>query len=166
MSASGPAQHMSYKGNGCQMAARRLACSANALHRSQVQTRVVVQANAQIVECRRILKWTYAYGFYKFDTLSLPTSVDAEAGVTAADVTKAHETKQGIDARKALFEFLQNDAESSLEQLSNAMERDMKRFYHADEFWRLTKRSGGDDRRLPVRPRRAAQLPRPHTVLT
>jgi hypothetical protein len=29
-------------------------------------------AAAQVIECRRILKWTYAYGYYNFEDEDLP----------------------------------------------------------------------------------------------
>jgi hypothetical protein len=110
-----------------------------------------VQANEQIVKCRRILKWTYAYGYYKFDTLSLPDR--PSDGVSEADVAAANVEKADIEAKKALFEFLQNDAESSLEVLSNAVEQRMKRFYHEEEFWRLTTKADPQHkRRVKARP--------------
>ncbi len=31
------------------------------------QLKFVFDAWQQVIECRRIIKWTYAYGFYKFD---------------------------------------------------------------------------------------------------
>ncbi|XP_026398344.1 probable E3 ubiquitin-protein ligase ARI7 [Papaver somniferum] len=52
----------------------------------------------QIIECRRVLKWTYAYGYY------LPE----------------HEL-----AKKELFEFLQGDAESRLEKLHHCAEKEL-----------------------------------------
>ena len=108
-----------------------------------------VQANSQIVNCRRILKWTYAYGYYKFDTLTLPTR--AGDGVTAAQVAEAKARKQRTEERKVLFEFLQGEAESALEKLSGLMDRDLKRFMHPDDFWRHAKKSGSLAARPAVR---------------
>lgn len=31
------------------------------------QLKFIFDAWQQVIECRRIIKWTYAYGFYKFD---------------------------------------------------------------------------------------------------
>ena len=109
----------------------------------------VVQANQQIVSCRRVLKWTYAYGFYKFDTLTIP--IEAGKDVTEAQAAAGRKQKQAIDARKILFEFLQNDAETSLEKLSGAVELNLKRFIDESEFWRLTKKAGRDSMRREVR---------------
>lgn len=40
------------------------------------QLKFIFDAWQQVIECRRIIKWTYAYGFYTFDS-------DAEDGVRA-----------------------------------------------------------------------------------
>jgi ariadne-1 len=61
----------------------------------------ITQAWLQIIECRRVLKWTYAYGYY------LPE----------------HEK-----LKKAFFEYLQGEAESGLENLHHSAENDMKEF--------------------------------------
>lgn len=110
-----------------------------------------MQASDQIVECRRILKWTYAYSFYKFDTLDLPT--EPSETVSDAAVAAAAAEIDGVDRRRTFFEFLQNDAESSLEMLSKALEVDMKRFHHVEDFWRLTAKLGLESRRSDVRTR-------------
>ncbi|XP_050369058.1 probable E3 ubiquitin-protein ligase ARI8 [Argentina anserina] len=68
---------------------------------SQAAVDFLVKAWEQIVECRRMLKWTYAYGYY------LPE----------------HDT-----ARKTLFEFLQGEAESGLEKLHQCAEEEVKPF--------------------------------------
>lgn len=52
-----------------------------------------------IVECRRVLKWTYAYGYY------LPE----------------HEL-----AKKQFFEYLQGEAEAALERLHQCAEREIQ----------------------------------------
>lgn len=64
------------------------------------------------MECRRILKWTYAYGFYRFDTLALePESEeghfpeDSEAAQQAQAATS--EAQKEMLNRKEFFEFLQ-----------------------------------------------------------
>ncbi|KAL9296516.1 hypothetical protein ACSQ67_022412 [Phaseolus vulgaris] len=60
----------------------------------------------QIIECRRVLKWTYAYGFY------LPE----------------HE-----HAKKQFFEYLQGEAESGLERLHQCAEKELQPFLCADD---------------------------------
>ncbi|XP_027062890.1 probable E3 ubiquitin-protein ligase ARI8 [Coffea eugenioides] len=71
---------------------------------SQIQTQTegmlkfIIDAWDQIVECRRVLKWSYAYGYY------LP------------------EEKH---AKKELFEFLQAEAEASLERLHDCAENEL-----------------------------------------
>ncbi|BBN00641.1 ariadne-1 [Marchantia polymorpha subsp. ruderalis] len=65
------------------------------------QLKFVTEAWLQIVECRRVLKWTYAYGYY------LP---DQE------------------DAKKQFFEYLQGEAEAGLERLHQCAEKDLHVF--------------------------------------
>lgn len=55
------------------------------------------------MECRRILKWTYAYGYYKFDTLSLEPADDA----SAAEKERLSRQREVMLNQKAFFEFLQ-----------------------------------------------------------
>ena len=55
----------------------------------------------QIIECRRVLKWTYAYGYY------LP---------------EEEQTK------KQFFEYLQGEAEAGLERLHHCAEEELKHF--------------------------------------
>jgi hypothetical protein len=73
-----------------------------------------VQGYKQIVECRRILKWSYAYAYYVFDTLSLPED--------------EKEKIKDMTARKDFFEHLQGRAERELELLSKAIEVDCCQF--------------------------------------
>ncbi|KAF1883075.1 hypothetical protein Lal_00003257 [Lupinus albus] len=65
------------------------------------QLKFITEAWLQIVECRRVLKWTYAYGYY------LPE----------------HER-----ARKQFFEYLQGEAESGLERLHQCAEKELQVF--------------------------------------
>lgn len=58
----------------------------------------VTEALVQIIECRRVLKWTYAYGYY------LPE-------------------KEG--AKKQFFEYLQGEAEDGLERLHHCAEKEL-----------------------------------------
>ena len=74
--------------------------------KTQFQLGFILEAWQQKVECRRVLKWTYAYGYY------LP---EAE------------------DAKKQLFEFLQGEAEAGLERLHGYAEKEVRQFLNADE---------------------------------
>ncbi|GLT92181.1 hypothetical protein SLE2022_100320 [Rubroshorea leprosula] len=69
--------------------------------RTEISLNFLTDAWKQIVECRRILKWTYAYGYY------LP---------------EEEKTK------KRLFEHLQGQAESELERLHYCAERELEPF--------------------------------------
>ncbi|CAI5524173.1 unnamed protein product [Closterium sp. Naga37s-1] len=63
------------------------------------QLKFVIDAWLQVVECRRVLKWTYAYGYY------LP-----EAEV----------------ARRQFFEYLQGEADAALENLHKMAEKELE----------------------------------------
>ncbi|KAL6571277.1 putative E3 ubiquitin-protein ligase ari8 [Orobanche hederae] len=74
------------------------------------QLKFVIEAWQQfmlcgIVECRRVLKWTYAYGYY------LPE----------------HE-----DTKKKFFEYLQGEAEAGLERLHQCAEKELMNYIHSD----------------------------------
>ncbi|CAJ1933307.1 unnamed protein product [Sphenostylis stenocarpa] len=70
------------------------------------QLKFITEAWLQIVECRRVLKWTYAYGFY----------------------LQEHE-----HAKKQFFEYLQGEAESGLERLHQCAEKELQPFLCADD---------------------------------
>lgn len=63
----------------------------------------IIEAWNQIIECRQVIKWTYAYGYY------IP-----------------QESK--YDKKRQLFEYLQGQAELSLERLHQCAETEMKGF--------------------------------------
>lgn len=69
------------------------------------QLKFIIEAWLQIVECRRVLKWTYAYGYY------LPE----------------HE-----HAKRQFFEYLQGEAESGLERLHQCTEKELQVYLDAD----------------------------------
>ncbi|CAN0923097.1 Probable E3 ubiquitin-protein ligase ARI7 [Linum grandiflorum] len=69
------------------------------------QLKFIIDAWLQIVECRRVLKWTYAYGYY------LPE----------------HE-----QAKRQFFEYLQGEAESGLERLHQCAEKELRLFLTAE----------------------------------
>ncbi|ONK57944.1 uncharacterized protein A4U43_C09F5880 [Asparagus officinalis] len=69
------------------------------------QLKFIIEAWLQIVECRRVLKWTYAYGYY------LPE----------------HE-----HAKRQFFEYLQGEAESGLERLHQCTEKELQAYLDAE----------------------------------
>ncbi|WCJ38898.1 RING/U-box superfamily protein [Euphorbia peplus] len=69
------------------------------------QLKFITEAWLQIVECRRVLKWTYAYGYY------LPE----------------HE-----HGKRQFFEYLQGEAESGLERLHQCAEKELQVYLSAD----------------------------------
>ncbi|KAG8380336.1 hypothetical protein BUALT_Bualt06G0005000 [Buddleja alternifolia] len=69
------------------------------------QLKFIIDAWLQIVECRRVLKWTYAYGYY------LPE----------------HEK-----TKKQFFEYLQGDAESGLERLHQCAEKEFQVYLNSE----------------------------------
>ncbi|CAH2073008.1 unnamed protein product [Thlaspi arvense] len=81
---------------------------------TEAELRLIAEAWIQIIEGRRVLKWTYAYGFY------LP---------------------QGPDyfKQRELFEYSQGEAESSLERLHKCVEKELEPFETAEGTARLQK---------------------------
>ncbi|CAI9762847.1 unnamed protein product [Fraxinus pennsylvanica] len=69
------------------------------------QMKFIIEAWQQIVECRRVLKWTYAYGYY------LP---------------EYEPTKQQF------FEYLQGEAETGLERLHQCAEKELQNYLNAE----------------------------------
>lgn len=69
------------------------------------QMKFITEAWLQIVECRRVLKWTYAYGYYLAE----------------------HE-----HAKRQFFEYLQGEAESGLERLHQCAEKELNVYLNAE----------------------------------
>jgi len=67
------------------------------------QLAFISEACSQVIECRKILMWTYTYGYYNFS--------EKRAG-----------------NMKEFFEFLQGDAEWNLELLHNCIEVELQKF--------------------------------------
>uniref|UniRef100_A0A1J3EQQ1 RBR-type E3 ubiquitin transferase n=2 Tax=Noccaea caerulescens TaxID=107243 RepID=A0A1J3EQQ1_NOCCA len=65
----------------------------------ETQLNFIADAWRQIIECRRVLQWTFAYGYYLPET--------------------------GLHERQLFFEFLQGEAESALERLHKCVEKDL-----------------------------------------
>ncbi|KAL5703989.1 RBR-type E3 ubiquitin transferase [Ranunculus cassubicifolius] len=71
------------------------------------QVSFVIDAWVQIIECRRVLKWTYAYGY--------------------------HMPENEVEKKK-LFEYLQGEAESWLERLHQLAEKDLMKYHNAKKL--------------------------------
>ncbi|XP_074316753.1 putative E3 ubiquitin-protein ligase ARI5 [Silene latifolia] len=71
------------------------------LDKPETQFEFILTAWEQIIECRQVLKWTYAYGYY------IP-----------ADQHR----------KKALFEYIQGEAEANLEGLHQCAEKELSDF--------------------------------------
>lgn len=69
------------------------------------QLKFIIEAWLQIVECRRVLKWTYAYGYYLAE--------------------QEH-------AKRQFFEYLQGEAESGLERLHQCAEKELQGYLNAE----------------------------------
>ena len=84
----------------------------------------VREALRQIVACRRVLKWTYAFGFYSFDPAAAAAAADAGASDAAAAPSSPPSPPYdpAFAARKDFFEYAQGEAELQLERLSAAVE--------------------------------------------
>ncbi|RZC92884.1 hypothetical protein C5167_007906 [Papaver somniferum] len=73
---------------------------------SPIELQVITDAWLQIIECRRVLKWSYVYGYY------LPESEHV---------------------KKELFGYLQGEAENGLERLHKCAERELKSYLKEDD---------------------------------
>ncbi|KAI3676900.1 hypothetical protein L1987_86515 [Smallanthus sonchifolius] len=71
----------------------------------ETQLKFIIEAWLQIVECRRVLKWTYAYGYY------LP---------------------EQEHAKRQFFEYLQGEAEAGLERLHQCAEKELNTYLNED----------------------------------
>ncbi|ONM03492.1 putative E3 ubiquitin-protein ligase ARI5 [Zea mays] len=71
----------------------------------ETQLKFIIEAWSQIIECRRVLKWTYAYGYYLDDKV-----------------------------KSDFFEYLQGEAESGLERLHQCAEKDLHNFLTPVKF--------------------------------
>ncbi|GHP08012.1 hypothetical protein PPROV_000675400 [Pycnococcus provasolii] len=75
---------------------------------SSGQLKFITDATLQIIHCRRVLKWTYAHGYYRWQ-------------------------KKKEVALKNLFEHFQGEAEACLEKLHFWVEEKIKQFVHDDD---------------------------------
>ncbi|KAG1674307.1 hypothetical protein FOA52_013496 [Chlamydomonas sp. UWO 241] len=111
------------------------------------QLKFIMDAWAQIIECRRVLSWTYTFGYYQYmeegEAVDAPgTSAPEPAipkgrGGTAAAAAAAKAAKEAAakpapasttvqGRQREFFEFLQGDAERSLERLHEEAESKFK----------------------------------------
>ena len=107
-----------------QLASVNLEALATAQSTPVSQLGFVREAMRQIVACRRILKWTYAFGFYSFDPAAAAAAGGdmsaPDAAAAAASPPPPHDP--AFAARKDFFEYAQGEAELQLERLSAAVE--------------------------------------------
>ena len=82
------------------------------------QLKFVSEAWHQVIQCRRILMWTYAYGYYNFSTDTKPK--------------EKPKAPTGLARFKEFFEFLQGEAEHHLELLHSCIEVELQSFAEAD----------------------------------
>ncbi|EIE18671.1 IBR-domain-containing protein [Coccomyxa subellipsoidea C-169] len=89
------------------------------------QLKFLPDAWAQVVDCRRILKWTYAFGYYRFGEQALGSN----GAAISADTLKQ---------QQEFFEFNQGQAEYFLEKLHGMAEKQVIQFLEgsaAAESW-------------------------------
>lgn len=86
------------------------------------QLRFIVDALRQVAECRRVLKWTYAFAYYRF----MP-----EDGAEGA-------LPPGLERKKEFFEFIQGEAEAQLELLTEEAETELKKQFEMPDHARLS----------------------------
>lgn len=84
------------------MRAEKLEKLRDKLDLAEPQVKFVTEAWDQIVECRRVLTWTYAYGYY----------LDEQE-----------------KAKREFFEYLQEEAEAGLERLHRSAEIDLEVYF-------------------------------------
>lgn len=89
-----------------QMQTLHLEKLSDKLKEPESQLKFIIEAWQQIIECRRVLKWTYAYGYY------LP---------------------EQENAKRQLFEYSQGEAEAALERLHQCAEKELLFFLSNDD---------------------------------
>ena len=81
------------------------------------QLNFVLDACREVVSCRRILKWTYAAAYYWFDDGSLTPGRRLNPS-----------EKERLQSQKEFFEFTQQEAEHSLERITDHVEERLEAF--------------------------------------
>ena len=120
------------------MRVRRLEELATLVGQPLSQMRFVVDAMEQIAHCRRILKHTYAFGYYCMaddGAAAPPADCGGPAGPRALVVptspARAGSSASSAAVRKAFFEYTQAQAEAHLERLTEAVESEQQ----LGRFW-------------------------------
>eukprot|EP00197_Chlamydomonas_leiostraca_P004716 CAMPEP_0202867712 /NCGR_PEP_ID=MMETSP1391-20130828/9582_1 /ASSEMBLY_ACC=CAM_ASM_000867 /TAXON_ID=1034604 /ORGANISM="Chlamydomonas leiostraca, Strain SAG 11-49" /LENGTH=627 /DNA_ID=CAMNT_0049547775 /DNA_START=210 /DNA_END=2089 /DNA_ORIENTATION=+ len=109
-------------------------------HLPTSQLKFIMDAWAQIIECRRVLSWTYTYGYYAFDPATMTIAPTNGAGTSGAGGSRAKADEasssasnaaNNTDQNKHFFEFLQGDAERALDKLHEMAESQLKKLMDA-----------------------------------
>ena len=87
------------------------------------------EAMKQVIECRRILKWTYVFGFYEEEVESRKTSSDGgvsrSARLGSRPVSGRAATVSSPDREATLFSYLQKNLEQYTDRLHEFVEKDL-----------------------------------------
>jgi len=107
-----------------------------------------ILAQEQIIECRKLLKWTYAHAYYAYNEEDLKNDWKKTNPFTG--------TSKVMQQEKEFYEFVQGEAENRLEQLSGKMEKDLDDFYNFDYIdyakgieFKQQKEANGDQETAP-----------------
>ena len=85
-----------------------------------------VEAQRQIIECRKLLKWTYAHAYYAYN------EEENDADWKRNNPFTQKPTKL-VKQEQEFYEYVQGEAENRLEQLTRFMERDLEDFGNYDQ---------------------------------
>ena len=107
-------------------AGAKLDALADATATPPSQLRFVLDAWSQVVQCRRILKWTYAYGYYRFAEVGGgedPAAASGSDGAPPPPPRPSPAEAAALRAQQDFFEYAQGQAETYLEMLHAAVEK-------------------------------------------
>eukprot|EP01026_Neomeris_dumetosa_P033613 TRINITY_DN2688_c0_g1_i11.p1 TRINITY_DN2688_c0_g1~~TRINITY_DN2688_c0_g1_i11.p1 ORF type:complete len:547 (-),score=56.25 TRINITY_DN2688_c0_g1_i11:386-1894(-) len=76
------------------------------------EVKFLLESWVQVVSCRRVLKWTYAFGYYRFESKEY------------AELSNFEANGPNLGSQE-FFEFLQGEAEYHLERLHSVLEKDL-----------------------------------------
>ena len=85
-----------------------------------------INAQKQIIECRKILKWTYAHAYFEYANTKDSDDKDWKKINPFGGTTKL------VEEQKQFYEYIQGEAESRLEMLTSKMEKDLQDFASYD----------------------------------
>jgi ariadne-1 len=135
-------------------AGARLDALADATATPASQLKFVADAWHQVVQCRRVLKWTYAYGYYRFAERDGVEKEGGEGDAVSAAARSAADAR--LAAQQEFFEFAQGQAEAYLEQLHAAVEKKLDDLLDDGEGSDDESDGGGTPRAPPPPPPAAA----------